>query len=311
MNTATPDAAVRAARAAARRDRGAIARAVAGALRSWRGRIGLVLALGVLVLAFVGPFVAPHSVTDFVAPPSSPPGDGYPLGSDKLGQDVLSRLLHGGWKLLLLAVVSTALALFLGTLTGVTAAYRRGWAETALMRGVDVLLAFPQLVFVLLVISVLGTPVWLLVLVVAVAQAPQIARVVHAAAQDVCERDFVQAVALWGVPPRKVIARHVLPSLSTPLAVESGLRLSFAIVIISGLNFLGFGVQPSESSWGVMINENRLGMPSNPWGVVAPALVLALLAVGTNLFTDAFARAAFGEDRADDAVIGAGMGGNP
>lgn len=288
----------------ARRERGAIARALGGALRSWRGRIGLLLTLAVLAVAFVGPFLTPHSATDFVAPPSTPPGTGYPLGSDGLGQDVLSRLLLGGWRLLFLAVLSTGLALLLGIFIGVTAAYRRRWAETALMRGVDVLLAFPQLVFVLLVVSVLGTPAWLLVLTVAVAQAPQIARVVHASAQDVCERDFVQAVALWGVPPRKVIARHVLPSLSTPLAVEAGLRLSASIVIISGLNFLGFGVQPSEPSWGVMINENRLGMPSNPWGVVAPALVLAVLAIGANVFTDAFARAAFGEDRADDAVIG-------
>lgn len=295
-------------RPAARRERGAMTRAFGGAMRSWRGRIGLALTAAVLLLAFVGPFLAPHSATEFVAPPSTPPGAGYPLGSDGLGQDVLSRLLEGGWRLLMLAAIASSLGLVLGTVVGVTAAYRRGWAETALMRGVDVLLAFPQLVFVLLVVSVLGTPAWLLVLTVAIAQAPQIARVVHASAQDICERDFVQAVALWGVPPRTVMARHVLPSLSTPLAVEAGLRLSAAIVIISGLNFLGFGVEPSEPSWGVMIDENRLGMPSNPWGVVAPALVLALLAIGTNLFTDAFARAAFGENRAESTVNGTGMG---
>ncbi|MFI5953816.1 ABC transporter permease [Cryptosporangium sp. NPDC051539] len=290
-----------------RRERGAIARALLAALRSWRGRIGLGLVLLVLAVAFVGPFVAPHSATDFVSPPSSPPGDGAIAGSDGLGRDVLSRLLLGGRSILFLAAASTALALVVGALVGVTAAYRQGWVETALMRVVDIVLAFPQLVFVLLVVSILGTDAWLLIVTVALAQAPQIARVVHAAAQDVCERDYVRAVALWGVPPRKVITRHVLPSLSTPLAVEAGLRLSFAIVIISGLNFLGLGVQPPDPSWGVMINENRLGMPSNIWGVVAPAVVLGLLAVGTNLFTDAFARAAFGEDRADDAVIGAGV----
>ena len=291
-----------------RRERGAIARAVSGALRSWRGRIGLLLVILVFALAFVGPALAPHSAVEFIAPPSTPPGPGYPLGSDGLGQDVLSRLMHGGWKLLLLAIAATALALLVGIFVGVTAAYRRGWAETALMRSTDVLLAFPQLVFVLLVISVLGTPTWLLVLTVAIAQAPQVARVVHACSQDICERDFVKAVALWGVPPRKVILRHVLPSLSTPLAVEAGLRLSVSIVIISGLNFLGFGVQPSDPSWGVMINENRLGMPSNMWGAVAPAIILALLAVGANLFTDALARAAFGEDRADEALLVSGIG---
>jgi peptide/nickel transport system permease protein len=306
MNTATEAA----ARSAVRRNRGALTRALAGAARSWRGRIGLIMALAVVLLAFIGPFVAPHAPTDFVAAPYSPPGTGGLLGADNLGQDVVSNLLNGGRRILILAVLSTALTLALGTVVGITAAYRQGWAETALMRGVDVLLAFPQLVFVLLIVSVLGTPIWLLVLAVAIAQAPQTARVVHASAQDICERDFVKAVALWGVPPRKVISRHVLPSLSTPLAIETGLRMSFSIVIISGLTFLGFGVQPGDPSWGVMIDENRLGMSGNPWGVAAPALVLAILAVGTNLFTDAVARAAFGEDRADDAVIGAAVGVN-
>lgn len=285
--------------AAKHRTRGAMARAVGGAMASWRGRIGLTLTLAVVGLAFLGPFLAPHSATDFVATPFSPPAAGHPLGSDGLGQDVLSRLLDGGWRLLILATIASGLGLVLGTFVGITSAYRKGWAETVLMRGTDVMLAFPQLVFVLLIISVLGTPAWLLVVTVALAQAPQIARVIHACAQDICERDYVQAVALWGVPPRKVMVRHVLPSLSTPLAVEAGLRLSAAIVIIAGLNFLGFGVQPSEPSWGVMINENRLGMASNPWGVLAPALVLALLAIGANLFTDALARSAFGENRAD------------
>ncbi len=294
-----------------RRTRSATARAMRGTLDSWRGRIGLGLTLVVVVLGFLGPFVSPYSPTDYVATPFSPPAADYPLGTDALGQDVLSRLLDGGWRLLILAVLASGLGLIVGTFVGVTAAYRQGWAETVLMRSTDVMLAFPQLVFVLLIISVLGTPAWLLIVTVALAQAPQIARVVHACAQDVCERDFVQAVALWGVPPRKVVARHVLPSLSTPLAVEAGLRLSAAIVIIAGLNFLGFGVQPSEPSWGVMINENRLGMVSNPWGVVVPALVLALLAIGTNLFTDAFARAAFGENRTDVATSGSEIGVKP
>jgi peptide/nickel transport system permease protein len=115
-------------------------------------------------------------------------------------------------------------------------------------------------------------------------------------------------VELWGVPPRKVIARQVFPSLSTPLAVEAGLRLSFSIVIIAGLAFLGFGVQPPNPSWGVMISENQIGMAGNVWGVLAPAIVLAVLAVGVNLFTDSLARAAFGEDRAEQTLIVAEIG---
>jgi peptide/nickel transport system permease protein len=163
------------------------------------------------------------------------------------------------------------------------------------------MLAVPQLVFVLLIVSVIGAKTWLLVLAVTLCQAPQVARVLYASAQDVCERDFVKAVALWGVPPRTVIRRHVLPSLTTPLAVESGLRLSFSIILIAGLNFLGFGTQPPNPSWGVMVNENRLGLATNYWGVLAPAIVLALLAVGTNMFADALARVAFGGGHGEES----------
>ena len=191
---------------------------------------------------------------------------------------------------------------------GINAAYRRGWTEGLLMRGVDVVLAMPQLVFVLLMLSVIGPKQWLLVLSVGLAQAPQTARVVYAAAQGVCERDFVQAVAVWGVPPRTVLRRHVLPSLITPLMVELGLRLSSSIVLVSGLSFLGLGTQPPSPNWGVMINENRLGLSVNPWGVLAPAILLALLSVGTNMFADAIARANLGESRSEQAVVASAGG---
>ena len=141
----------------------------------------------------------------------------------------------------------------------------------------------------------IGPKWWVIVLAVAVAQAPQVARVMRAAAQDVCERDFVKVVAVWGVPPRTVIRRHVLPSLLTALMVEFGLRLSFSIVLIAGLNYLGLGTQPPFPNWGVMISENQVGLASNPWGVLAPAMLLGVLAVGTNMFTDAIARVNVGD----------------
>ena len=227
------------------------------------------------------------------------------LGTDVLGRSVLARLLHGGHSLILLALASTVLAVGLGSILGVVAAYRRGFLEGLLMRGVDVVLAIPQLVFVLLLLSVIGPKWWLLILSVGLAQAPQTARVMHAAAQSVCERDYVKAVAVWGVPPRTVIRRHVLPNLTTPLMVEAGLRLSYGIVLIAGLSFLGLGAQPPAPDWGVMVNENRLGLTSNPWAVLAPAILLAVLAVGTNTFADAVARANLGEERGEEAVISA------
>jgi len=161
---------------------------------------------------------------------------------------------------------------------------------------------------VLLIVSVAGAGPWLIVIAVGLSQAPQVARVIHGSAQDVCERDFVKAVSMWGVPPRTVIGRQILPNLITPLMVETGLRLSFSIIVLSGINFLGFGVSPPNPNWGVMINENRLGLGSNPWAVVAPSLLLALLSIGTNTFTDAVARANLGESRAEDLTLTSTLG---
>jgi peptide/nickel transport system permease protein len=283
------------------KQRSALRRILRGALRTRRGQVGLALTLLVVGFAFVGPFVPSKSATEFSGAPYGLPGDGNGLlGGDALGRDVLSRVLHGGWSLLLLAAVSTALAVLLGAVAGVVAAYRGRMTEMVIMRGVDIMLAIPQLVFVLLIVSVIGAKTWLLVLAVTLCQAPQVARVMYASAQDICERDFVKAVALWGVAPRTVIRRHIMPSLTTPLAVECGLRLSFSIILISGLNFLGFGVRPPNPSWGVMVNENRLGLATNFWGVLAPAILLAILAVGTNVFADALARMAFGGDRGEE-----------
>lgn len=287
-----------------RKRSGAAARVLGVALRTRRGRIGASLALLVLAIAFLGPLTT-GSPTQFVAPPfsgSEVSGAG-PLGTDVLGRSVLDRLLHGGQYLMFLAFAATVVAVGSGAVIGVLAAYRRGFTENLLMRSVDVVLAVPQLVFALLLLSLIGPKWWLLILAVGLSQAPQTARVIHGAAQSVCEKDFVKAVAVWGVPTHTILGRHVLPNLTTPLMVELGLRLSYSIVLIAGLSFLGFGASPPTPDWGVMINENRIGLATNPWGVLAPALLLALLAVGTNTFADAIARANLGEARGEDLVL--------
>jgi len=265
--------------------------------------------LFVLAVAFRGPVFAPKSATAFVAPPFSKAGVSGAglLGTDVLGRDVLSRTLDGGRSIITLAILATLLTIGAGAAAGVVSAYRRGLIEGLTMRGVDVVLAIPQLVFVLLLLSVIGPKQWLLVVAVGLAQAPQTARMVHAAAQNVCERDFVKAVAVWGVPPRIVLRRHVLPNLLTPLLVEAGLRLSNSIILIAGLNFLGLGAQPPAANWGVMVNENRLGLAINAWGVVAPAILLALLSVGTNTLADAIARANLGEERGEETIVAAAL----
>lgn len=266
------------------------------AVRSRRGATGLGM-LGVVVLiAVIGPAVAPQSPTAFVGVPFAPPSSSAWLGTDTLGRDVLSRVLNGGWVLLIMAVAATAIGVLLGLIAGVSAAYLRGKSDGLIMRTVDVLLAFPQLVFALLLVSVIGPKLWVVTLAVGLSHAPQVARVMRSATLELSERDFVKAVELWGVSSRRIMQREIVPNLISPLMVEIGIRLAYSIIIISGLAFLGFGQAPPAPNWGYMLYENLLGVSSNPWSVVVPALLIAVLAIGTNTFTDAIARAAIGTE---------------
>jgi peptide/nickel transport system permease protein len=162
---------------------------------------------------------------------------------------------------------------------------------------VDVILAFPQVVFALLLLSLLGPKLWLIVLAVGFSHAPQVARVLRSATLDISERDYVKAAELQGMRSARVMLKEILPNLSSPLMVEIGLRLTYSIVIMSGLAFLGFGQQPPAPNWGYMINENSTGLSLNPCAVIVPAALIALLTIGTNTFTDAVGRVAIGVDR--------------
>lgn len=290
------------------RRRGGFSLVVTGALRSSRGRVAAVILLAVLAVAVFGPFVAPYSATEVVTATFNKPGVGHLVGGDNLGRDVLSRVLHGGWVLILLALAATAIGLVVGAIGGLLAAYVGGKTDAVIMRIVDIVLALPQIIFALLLLSVVGPKIWLLVVAVGLSHAPQVARVVYAAAQDVTERDFVKVAQLWGMPPLKVITTEILPNLLTPLMVEAGLRMSYSVIMISGLSFLGFGRQPPAADWGLMINENRLGLYTNPLCMALPALLIALLAVGINMLTDAIARASLGEERGEDAVLSSSLG---
>jgi peptide/nickel transport system permease protein len=269
---------------------------VRDALATTRGRVGATLVLFVVLIALLGPVLAPHSSTELLrdSVPFAPPSAAYPLGTDGLARDVLSRTLDGGLQLLLAAVAATAIGVILGTVIGVAAAYERGATETVLLRAMDVLLAFPSIVLALLLVSVSGPSIGLIIVAVALAHIPQVARVMHSASLDICERDFMQSAELMALSRRKIILSELVPNLSSPLMVEIGVRLTFSIVLIAGLSFLGLGFQPPSPNWGTMINENRVGMTSNPWSVVVPVTLIALLTIGTNTFTDALARASIG-----------------
>ena len=272
------------------------------AARVRRGALGLVLLGLVVALAVIGPFVAPHPSDQFVTSAFAGPSSAAPLGGDDLGRDVLSRVLAGGWVLLLMAAAATLLGVLLGIAVGIVAAYLGGLGDGVLMRAVDVVLSFPQLVFALLLVSVIGPKLWLLVLAVALTHAPQVARVVRSAALDVTERDFVSAAELFRVPRWRIMSGEILPNLTSIVVVELGLRMAWSIILIAGLSFIGFGLQPPSPNWGLMINDNRVGLDANPAGVIVPVALIAVLTVGLNLYTDAVARVSLGIDRARDVV---------
>ena len=279
------------------------------AARTPRGAAGLTVSGFVVLLAIIGPFIAPHDPTVSVGQTFGKPGSGNGLlGGDVLGCDVLSRVLAGGWLLLAVAAAATALGVILGVMLGITAAYAGRWKDSLIMRVVDIFLAFPQLVFALLLVSVAGTHIWLLILAVGLSHAPQVARVVRSAALDVCERDYVKAVELYDTPPLRVMMGEVLPNILSVVMVEFGLRFTYSILIIAGMSFLGFGLQPPTPNWGLMINENRIGLVVNPWAVIVPAALIAVLTVGLNTFTDAIARASLGVDRpVEEAAVTTGI----
>jgi peptide/nickel transport system permease protein len=268
-------------------------------LRQWRARIGLGLFLLIVAFALLGPAFAPDSPTAFVTAPNAPASVHGPFGGDSIGRDVWSRFLDGGRAILGMSLAATIIGVGLGLVVGLTAAYRRGAIDELLMRVADVFMAFPQIVLALLLVAAFGPSVGLIILIVGISHAPRVARVIRGAAQQVVERDFIKAAEAVGEPRRRIIFGELLPNVVSPLMVEFGLRLTYSIGLIASLNFIGDGVQPPAADWGVMINENRLALAFQPWGVVLPIVAIALLTIGSNLLTDGFARAVIGLERGE------------
>jgi peptide/nickel transport system permease protein len=271
------------------------ARLLKQAWRLWRTRIGVVLAGTVLAIALFGPYIAPHGPADFVgAPNSSSPGI---FGTDHLGQDVWSRFLHGGRSILWIATAATVLGIVTGALVGLVAAYSKGALDDVLMRAMDVILAFPQIMLALVVLVTLGAKSWLIILAVGLTTTPRVARVVRGSAQPIVERDFVSAADALGVPRWRILFSEVLPNVLSPLMVETSLRLTYAIALVASLAFLGFTPNPNGADWGLMIFENRIALSVQPWGVMLPIIAIGVLTLGTGLIGDGIARAAAGIDR--------------
>jgi peptide/nickel transport system permease protein len=259
------------------------------ALGQKRFTFGFVVTLLIVAFAIVAPYIAPYGENETGGPPYSKDGI---FGTDYLGQDVLSRLMYGGDSILLISVLATALGMVAGVLIGVVAAYSGGWWDEVIMRLNDVLLAFPQILLALVVLTALQNPAtWVIVVLVGASHAPRVARVSRGVALGIVSRDFVVAAEALGERRSRVIVAEVLPNMTGPLLAEAGLRLTYSIGLVAALGFLGFAADPGAANWGQMMNENRLGLATQPWAVVAPVLMIAIFTIATNLMADGLAQA--------------------
>ena len=255
--------------------------------RTAEGKVGLILLAAVLLIALLGPLVAPHDPAQPIGLPAETPRGGAPLGTDGLGRDVLSRMLHGGLTVIGLGIAAAAVSYAGGLTIGLLAGYSRNLLDGLLMRGVDVLLAFPPLLFVLVLVTGAGTGAGVLIVAVGIVQMTGISRIVRAATLEVSVRGYVEAAVARGERVPAILRREILPNIATPVLADFGLRFTYAIVIIASMNFLGLGLAPPAADWGLMVAENRQFISLNLWGVLAPAMMLALLTIGVNLVGDA------------------------
>jgi peptide/nickel transport system permease protein len=272
------------------------------ALTLGRTRVGVALLIIVGGIAVFGPLVAPHGPQDYLGLlPNQGASAKALFGTDHLGQDVWSRFLDGGREILLLALAATVIGLVVGVTLGLLAAYTKGFVDDALMRGMDVILAFPSIMLALVAIATLGPSYWLVIVAVGLTNIPRVARITRAAAQPIVERDFVAAAEAIGVPRLRILFVEILPNVLSPLMVEGSLRLTYSIGLIAGLAFLGFTPNPNGADWGVMIQENYVALSVQPWGVLLPVVAIAFLTMATGMIGDGIARAAAGIDRTRSA----------
>ncbi|MCY1339503.1 Glutathione transport system permease protein GsiD [compost metagenome] len=249
-------------------------------------QFGFAVILLYLVVALFAPHLAPYGETEVVGEGFAPWGGQFLLGTDNLGRDMLSRLIYGARNTLGIAFLTTLLAFLLGGLAGLVAAIRGGWVDQGLSRLVDILMAIPQLIFALLILSVVGTTATSLVLVIALLDATRVFRLARAVAMTVVVQDFVEAARLRGEGLWWLVTREVLPNAAAPLIAEFGLRFCFVFLFISALSFLGLGIQPPTSDWGSMVRDNAVLITFGDITPLLPALAVALLTIGVNFVVD-------------------------
>jgi peptide/nickel transport system permease protein len=250
--------------------------------------IGLIIVTVSLLAAILAPVIAPHGEADLVGDVWAPPSADAWLGLDNLGRDMLSRLLYGARTTIGIALLITALSFAIGITTGFAAAVVGGWIDMGLSRLVDAIMAIPQLIFALVILSVLGTSVPVLIVTIAALDSTRVFRLARAVGLNIAVMDFVEVARLRGERLGWIMRREVLPNAMPPLITEFGLRFCFAFLFIASLSFLGLGIQPPFADWGGMVRDNAQAINFGGIAPLIPAAAIAILTVGVNLLVDWF-----------------------
>jgi peptide/nickel transport system permease protein len=254
------------------------------------GRAGIAVALAWAALAAFGPYLAPYSAGHVVeAGVFAPVSGAHPLGTDYLGRDMLSRILHGARYTVGVAMVATLLACAGGIVLGILSAVRRGWTDSVVGRAADALISIPHLMFALVVVAAFGTSLPVLVLMAAISYVPGSFRFARALALDINAMDFIQVARARGERTPYVVWAEILPNMIVPLLTDFGLRFVFVVLLLSGLSFLGLGIQPPNADWGALVRENISGIYEAAPAVLMPALAIAVLTISITLLIDGFA----------------------
>ncbi len=239
------------------------------------------------VIAIIGPYIAPYpydqmDITSRMVPPSK----AHWMGTDEYGRDVMSRMLTGGRLSLFMGIGATLISVLLGVPLGLIAGYYRGHIEEFIMRSVDILMSIPPILMALLILAVTPPTIWKTTVTVGVIYVPVMVRLTRSVTLDLTGEEFVMAAQARGERPYYIMAFEILPNAWPPIIVEAALRVTFAIMIGAALSFLGLGVQPPSSDWGLMIAEARPFIHSAPWIVLAPGAALSVTIIGVNLLGD-------------------------
>ncbi len=260
----------------------------------WSARVGLAMVLINVVAAVFCPVITPYGETEVVGDVWMPMSADHLLGTDHLGRDLYTRLMYGARNTIAIAFLTTALSFLMGSILGFFAATLKGWVDQFLSRCVDIIMAFPTLIFALMALSVVGTSVTALILVIAILDSTRVYRLSRAVAMDIEVMEYVEAARLRGERIWWLMRQEILPNAMPPLVAEFGLRFCFVFLFIAALSFLGLGIQPPTADWGGMVRENAGAITFGIFIPLWPAAAIAFLTVGVNLIVDWFLHVASG-----------------